>query len=343
MRPRSLSNTRACCASHSTIASHLHRFHFLFHKCELVLNFPSFHFQLSFQSCLQASLSFFLCSPLPNASVVSSFWFWTFIFIFELIVSLASFTTLFISTLKLSMDPSTLCTEPERPAIAANRDFIGSLSSPSLFRASHDSGRPCLHPAALTVYKRVQNMRSKRVFFLADAAEWKNQTKSQAEAPQRDCRGSCASRSEIPSAMPPVWHQVSHHLDGSTRVAAKATAHVVANLRVQCRSQARRLGVSLIVGHRVHGQWRGCRIMCTASSLHRPPVSMARTTNRHRSDAASSVSLSRRARSNTAPSTSAACACGSPVLHNALARVTSTASYAPPKHGRPWARISTRR
>ena len=33
--------------------------------------------------------------------------------------------------------------------------------------------------------------------------------------------------------------------------------------------------------------------------------------------------------------------CGSPELHNALTRVTSTASCTPPKHGRSWARTSS--
>ena len=41
-----------------------------------------------------------------------------------------------------------------------------------------------------------------------------------------------------PSAMPPVWHHVVHHFDGSTREVAKATAHVEASMRVQRCSQA---------------------------------------------------------------------------------------------------------
>ena len=68
-----------------------------------------------------------------------------------------------------------------------------------------------------------------------------------------------------------------------------------------------------------------------------PPVSMATTTRRQRVDATNSgyvVSLSILAWTNTAPSTSAACGRGSPELPNALRSVISTASWAPPKHGR---------
>ena len=64
-----------------------------------------------------------------------------------------------------------------------------------------------------------------------------------------------------------------------------------------------------------------------------PPVSMARTTSRHRSDATSSgnvPSLSCRAWTSTAPSSSAALGCGSPSLFSALRRVASTSSCAPP-------------
>ena len=105
---------------------------------------------------------------------------------------------------------------------------------------------------------------------------------------QRNYRGSCANRSASPGAVPPVWHQVSHHLDGSTREAAKATAHVVASMRVQRRSQAHETWRDMYRGTSRARARASCRTMCTASSLHRPPVSMARTTNRHRSDAASS-------------------------------------------------------
>ena len=80
-----------------------------------------------------------------------------------------------------------------------------------------------------------------------------------------------------------------------------------------------------------------CQKNSAASSLHRPPVSMATTTSRHRLPFTSSgkvLSLSSRlAWKRTAPSSSAAPGCGSPEPHRALRNVTSTANWAPLKQG----------
>ena len=80
------------------------------------------------------------------------------------------------------------------------------------------------------------------------------------------------------------------------------------------------------------------------SSLQRPPVSMATTTNRQRLEVTGSgcaFSLSRRACTST-PSTSAALRWGSPLAHKALRRVMSTASCAPLKQSMSWARTFMR-
>ena len=75
--------------------------------------------------------------------------------------------------------------------------------------------------------------------------------------------------------------------------------------------------------------WAICHTKSAASSLYLPPVSMAISTNRQRLDATSSgyfASFSRLAWSSTAPSTSAACGCGSPSLLKTPRRVMSIAS-----------------
>ena len=129
--------------------------------------------------------------------------------------------------------------------------------------------------------------------------------------------------------MPPVWHQVSHHLDGSSREAAKATAHVVASMRVQRRSQA-------------HETWRDMSRTGDGKLSNHVHCFLAPSTARLDGEDDQSASLRRGqlwvgclldvscSLQHNTPSTSAACGCGSPELHNALTRVTSTASCAPP-------------
>ena len=82
------------------------------------------------------------------------------------------------------------------------------------------------------------------------------------------------------------------------------------------------------------------------SSLHLPPVSMTTTTRWQRAPSTSSaylVSLSRRARSSTAPSMFAALVQAAPQEVVALRNVTSTASYAPCRRRRPEATTSISR
>ena len=88
-----------------------------------------------------------------------------------------------------------------------------------------------------------------------------------------------------------------------------------------------------------------CQRKSAASSLQRPPVSMATTTSRHRLEVRSSgyvASLSRRACANTAPSSSAAPGWASPEALRALRKVLSTANWVPLKQGRSCARTSMR-
>ena len=83
-----------------------------------------------------------------------------------------------------------------------------------------------------------------------------------------------------------------------------------------------------------------------ASSLHLPPVSMPRTTSRHRRLWRSSGyvrSFLRRASINAVPAYCPALRRGCPSLVSGETMVVSTASWAPPQTGRPFAITSMRR
>ena len=116
-------------------------------------------------------------------------------------------------------------------------------------------------------------------------------------------------------------------------------------MRVHLRSQASAVEWNKSAGASRAFACANCHRKSAPSSLQRPPVSMATTTKRQRLEVTNSgyaFSLSRRARTMTAPSTSAAPGWGSPVAHKALRKVMSTASCAPPKQGRSWATTSIR-
>ena len=129
---------------------------------------------------------------------------------------------------------------------------------------------------------------------------------------------------------PPVRHHVSHSSDGATNEAAKATAHVVANMRIQRRSHARTTGHFMAAGT--------SRALANADSLFAPPASGFE--GHHNESAPVGRNQFRisgflvRAWAKVAPSTSAASGWGSPDHSNAQRGVTSTASCDPPKHGR---------
>ena len=86
---------------------------------------------------------------------------------------------------------------------------------------------------------------------------------------------------------------------------------------------------------------------CLVYSDHLPPTFPARTTNRTLTRGLASSgyvrSFLRLAATKTAPSTWAARGCAEPSQCNADTRVVSSASWAPPKRGKPSARISSRR
>ena len=121
--------------------------------------------------------------------------------------------------------------------------------------------------------------------------------------------------------------------DGATNEAAKATAHVVANMRFHRRSHARTTGHFMAGGTSCALANATCLNTSTVSSLHRPPVS--RPTPPPICTGSTQPVLD-----EWLP-----CLCGSRrqcLLHqvevhrNALRSVTSTASWDPPKHGRSW-------
>ena len=158
-------------------------------------------------------------------------------------------------------------------------------------------------------------------------------------------RVSCHNRSARGGASPPVQQMDSHCLAGSTKEAAKAVAHATDNIRVHRRSQDKDTDLCKKLGTSCALAVESCLTKSTASSLHRPPVSMPTTTSLQRREATSSgylASLSLLAFNSTAPSTSAALRCGSPARVKTQRSVMSTASCAPPKHGRSCAKTSMR-
>ena len=92
-------------------------------------------------------------------------------------------------------------------------------------------------------------------------------------------------------------------------------AHTTDNIRVHRRSQDRDTDLRMKLGTFSALAIESCLTKSTASSLHRPPVSIPTTTSLQRREATSSgylASLSLLALTSTAPSTSAVLRCGSP-------------------------------
>ena len=146
--------------------------------------------------------------------------------------------------------------------------------------------------------------------------------------------GSQSNKSARSGRSPSVRHQVVLRA-GSTRDAAKETAQHTANILVQRRSHMSATKNCINDGASRALACANCCMVCTASSLHLPPVSIAITTSLHRPEEASSgyvASLSWRACNRTAPSWSAACGWASPLQLSALRNVMSTANCAPAKH-----------
>ena len=132
----------------------------------------------------------------------------------------------------------------------------------------------------------------------------------------------------------------------SRRLAAKACKAAWVNMAVQRLTRAaatecwRRCGASRALA---------CARSVTnlaASSLHLPPVSMPRTTSRHRRLWKSSGyvrSFLRRVSVNAVPAYCPALRRGCPSLVSGETMVVSTASWAPPQTGRPFAITPMRR
>ena len=118
-------------------------------------------------------------------------------------------------------------------------------------------------------------------FFDEDMKNRRSQSKSKTPTTQRDpYLGSPSNSSARSGVSPSVQHQEAFR-EGSTREDAKETAHVMANIRVHRRSHMRATENCMYAGaSRALECANICRV-CTASSLHLPPVSMASTTSLH--------------------------------------------------------------
>ena len=155
--------------------------------------------------------------------------------------------------------------------------------------------------------------------------------------------GSWVRTSDQDGVSPSVGHSATSCED-SIKDPANDTAHTVLSILVHRRSHTNAVWWEMKDGTSRALAWASCQMKSTASLLHRPPVSRATTTSRHR-PLRSSVylfSLSTRACNRMAPSSSAALGWASPFLVRALRRVTSTANCAPPKHGKSCASTSIR-
>ena len=164
---------------------------------------------------------------------------------------------------------------------------------------------------------------------------------------QRGCSPSWTLPQQVArgGASPPVQQMDSHCLAGSTKEAAKVVAHATDHIRVHLRSQDKDTDLCMKLGTSCALAVESCLTKSTASSLHRPPVSMPTTTSLQRREATSSgylASLFVLAFKSTTPSTSAALRCGSLARVNTQRSVMSTASCAPQQHGRSCAKTSMR-